>query len=384
MAKNLQELYEDFLTELQNLKPELTDTNEGSIIDVLAGATAAAVDEVSKVTIDEFKKTYFDTAEGDDLERLAVDHFNSDFARPAATKSTGTVTFSRPTATAGNVTIPEGTIVKTEANAAGSSQRFEVTSEVVMTGLTVNASVRAITAGPAGNVQADTVIDIESTLTDSTVVVTNDDEFTGGDDEENDSEYRETIRNKIQTLSGATADAITAKALTVAGVEIAKTVEYIQEVIEWDPAGEEVVGESFQLPRAKLYIADSNGTASSTLIQDVKDAIMETRACGVFVDVIAAIPVEVDWTAAITLDPDGPNYAELSVDTALITNEMQRYVQDLDIGDDFDRAAAKLYIMAKFGPSGTGDITDFVTSEPTGNVSISSTQKAIPGTMEVA
>ena len=106
------ELLQLFINELQSQNPELTDTEIGSIIDVLGGALSTAVYEIQQLTIDEFRKTFFDTANGpeitggaDDLENLAVDHFGDEFARPAAEKSTGVVTFSRPNADAGNVSI---------------------------------------------------------------------------------------------------------------------------------------------------------------------------------------------------------------------------------------------------------------------------------------
>jgi uncharacterized phage protein gp47/JayE len=239
-------------------------------------------------------------------------------------------------------------------------------------------------AGPDGNVLAGTVNQIETTLTDPTVTVNNTAEFAGGEDEEDDSEYRETIRNLIQSLQGATADAIRAKALTVPGVEQATCIETLMAVKEWDIGGGVTVGDYFKLPSAKLYIADANGVASPTLISDVQTEIDKVRAAGVRVQVISAVAVSINWTAAITLNPAGPNYSTLSSDTTMIVDEMTKYVQDLAIGSDFDRGLARLYIMAKYGPSGTNDLTDFNTSIPSGTISISENEKAIPGTIEVA
>lgn len=390
-VKSFQELYDEFIGELQAQAPQLTDTHEGSIIDVMAGVTATAVSELSRITVDEFAKTFFSTAHGpevtggpDDLETLAVDHFGDSFARPEATKATGTVTFSRPTAAAGNVTINEGTIVKTAPNANGVSQRYEVVATVTMTGTSINASVRAVVAGIDGNALANKVNVIETTLTDNTIVVNNSSAFAGGEPTQTDAEYRETIRLLIETLRGATLSAIESKALTVDGVENATAIEFKQFVNEIDISTLNLVGDYFAIPRVKLYIADANGTASGALITDVQTAVDTTRAAGVRVEVVAAVALLQDWIAAITLNPSGPNFATLQTDTTMITDDMTKYIQDLAIGADFIRADAEAYIMALWGPSGTDDLTDFSTTTPTGEVSVAANQKLIPDDVSIA
>lgn len=391
--KSQEELYDEFITELQNIAPELTDTNEGSNLDFLAGVMSFAVSEISRLTVDEFRKTFFDTAHGpeitggpDDLETLAVDHFGDDFARPAATSALGVVAFSRANMDAGNCTIPIGTVVKTLPNANGEAQRFTTEAEVILTGLTINASVNAAVPGVAGNVLADTVTVIESALTDSSVVVTNALAFTGGAAEENDAEYRETIRNRLLSLTGATLAAITAAAKNVAGVETATAIEAEIVVIEYDIAtSAPVVGaDYFRIPRVILYIADANGTASAPLIALVEAAIAIVRAAGVRVEVLGAIALELDWSAEITLNPGGPNFAELSVDPTPIEASMRDYINELPIGTDFIRTTANAAIMAIWGPAGTNDITAFVTNTPSGNVPAAADEKLIPDDIEVA
>jgi hypothetical protein len=387
--KSQSELYDEFIIELQSQASELTDTNEGSIIDVMAGVTSVAVSEILALNVDLFRKTFFDTANGpevtgdaDELQALAVDHFGSAFARPQAVKATGTLQFSRATDDAGNVTIEAGTIVKTAPNSNGVSQRYEVTAEVLLTGLTINASVRALVAGTDGNALAGKVTIIETTLTDPSIVVTNAANFTGGAAAQSDAQYRETIRNLIETIRGATASAIRASALIVAGVEQATTVEFLQYVKEWDIGGDVEVGDYFAIPRVKLYIADANGDASQTLVDDVSDAVAEVRACGVRVEVVAATAQTQNWTASLTLNSMGPNYATLQSDTSMVVDTMVKYIQDLPISAGFTRAAAKLAIMAIWGPTGTDDLVDFVTSIPAGDVAGVTGQKLVPGTVE--
>jgi hypothetical protein len=362
-----QELYDLYKNEVQSRNPALTDFEEGSKLDSLGGGFSTAGQQIVKFIIDNFAKTFFATAHGpevtgstDDLELLAVDHFGDSFARPAAEQAIGVVTFTRPTSGAGNVTILAGTIVKTAKNANGEEQRFQTLATVVMTGLSINASVEAVNAGTEGNVLANTVTILETALTDPTIAVNNTAPFTGGEAEDTDAEYREFIRNKIETLRGATKAAIEAAANNVPGVETATAIESLQVVIEWDIGGSMTVGDYFRIPRVRLYIADVNGTASQALLDAVIAAIEFVRACGVRIDVIAATALSVNWTISISL------------------------IRDLPVGTGFDRGLAKLAIMAIWGPSGTDDLTDMTNIIPTGNITATAVQKLIPGTMEAS
>lgn len=389
--KSQQELYDLFINELQAQAPELTDVNPGSINDIDGGLVSTAVAEIQALVIEQFKRTFFDTADGpeitggpDYLEDLAKDHFGSLFKRPTGAKATGTVTFSRANTNAGNVSILAGTVVKTPANAAGTSVRFEVVSSVTLTGLSINASVRAVSVGVDGNVLANEVTQIETTLTDTSVVVTNAAAFAGGDDTLTDSEYREYIRNLIETIRGATLKAIEATALTVAGVEKASAIEFVEVVIKYIISTGLTSGNYFKMVRPKLYIADANGTASLALINDVKAAIKGTRAAGANVEVEAATALTQNWTASITLNPGGPNFATLQTNTQKLKDDMELYIQSLPVGQGFTRATANAYMLGLWGPSGTNDLTAFTTSTPSGDVAGVTGQKLVPGTISIA
>lgn len=389
-----QEIYDMLITEVQARTEALTDDSEGSMVDVIMGATSTVASQLSRMILTEFAKTFFDSAGGpeetggpDDLETLAVDHFGSDFARPEATKATGEVTFSRPTADEGEVTIPEGTVLATDANANGEKQRFVTVADVTMgaIALSVAAEVEAQDAGIAGNVLADKIVNIESTLTDSSIVVTNDDAMSGGAEVEDDAEYRETIRELLQSLKGATLAAIESKAKSVPGVTFATAIERMIPVIQYDIGGEaiEAGAEYFRLPYAYVYIADANGVSSDSLIESVQEAVDTVRAAGVKVEVKGAVAVELDWSAEVTLDPGGPNFSEFSSNPQAIVDAMEEYIRELPVGTSFVRSTARTAILAIYGPSGTGDLTDFDTVTPVGDVSVSETQKLIPDEVEI-
>ena len=386
------ELYNIFKNEVQIVNEKLTDFKEGSINDSVGGATSVSASELVSLITDLFAKTFFGSANGpevtggaDDLQNLAVDRFGDDFARPGATESIGIANFSRPTTNAGDVLIPAGTIVKTPTDANGESIRFKTVLSVTMTGLSVNASIEAFEAGTSGNKEADTITVIESALTDASIIVNNDEATTGGEPEEDDATYRETINNKIVQLAGATCPAIQAKLEEVPGIEKATVKSYPMTVIEWDDSLQQPIGSSFTLPRVRAYIADANGTGSQALLDAADVAIEDSKGCGIEIFVEAATPLSFNWSATIVLDPGGPNYAELQSDTTKIVNSMFKYLEDMEIGSDFIRTAANSYILSVWGPSGTGDLVagGFTTQNPTGDVETDDNERLVPNTLEI-
>ena len=382
--KSFDELYEIYKNEAQARKDTLTDFSEGSINDVMAGSSSTLAQELVRLMLDKFKITYFQGAEEDDLEFLATDHFGDTFARPEATKSVGIVEFTRPNNLAGNVLIDAGTFVKTAPDANGESQRFSVILPVTMTGLTINASVVAVEAGTKGDVAPNTITVIESALSDPTITVDNSTATSGGEAEQDDPTYRDTILKLIQGLKGATKEAVLATAQTVPGVVTATAQEFIQTVIEWNEATLMPIGEAFKIARTKLYIADANGTANSALITNVREALFAVRACGVFIDIFGATATSLDWDASITLNGSGPNFATLSTDPQMIVDSMTKYIQDLAIGGNFNRNLARAFIMGIWGPAGSNDLTDFVTNVPAGDITVTEDEKLIPGSVSIS
>jgi len=392
-VRSPQELVDLYVNEAQAQKPELTDFTEGSINDHLAQVTAFATSEAVKLIIDQFRKTYFRSAVGslesgaeDELEVLATDHFGSAFARPGPQKAVGVVTFSRPDTSAGDIVIPVGTVVRTTTNANGTSTQFATISEVTITTTTINASVRAVEAGTAGNVAANKVTVIQSTLGDPSLSVDNSSAFSGGAAQETDPEYRQTIRNLIEQLPGATIRAVEAKAKTVSGVEMATILEKFENVREVDPTTGSPLSaaEIFRIPRATLYIADANGTASQALVDLVKDDIESVRAAGVLIKVAGAEALSLNWTASITLNPGGPNFSTLNTDSTAIIDSMKDYLNGLAIGKDFVRSTAEAAILAIWGPAGSDDLTAFSTTTPVGDVNAADNEKLVPGTVSLS
>lgn len=381
-----QQFYDIYKDEVTGQAPEFTDFSVGAIHDIIAGALSIAVNEISELIISEFMKTFFSLAEGDDLDKLAVDHFGDSFARPDATFSTGVVTFSRPNTDAGNVSILAESIIKTRKSASGEEIRFKTDSAVTLTGLTISVNITAMIAGVSGNVNATNIAVIETALTDASVTVSNVADMAGGAEKLSDEDYREFLKAKILALAGATEAAIVGAALSVPGVAFAKAVTIERVVIDYDIANEEILAGStfFRIPYPILYIADASGNSSPALIESVKQAIILVKALGVKIDVRGAVSVDLDWTGSVTLNGAGPNYAELSTDLTKIKETMSAYVNEqLAVGQGFNKASANAYILSIWGAAGTNDLSSFSTSIPSGNVSIAANEKLIAGTMDI-
>ena len=379
-VRNIQSLYDIYRDTVIAESGDLTDFSPGSIHDILAGAFSVTLNEISELLINEFRKTFIDTARGDDLESLAIDHFGSTFARPQATPSTTEITFSRPNNNAGDVLIPTGTIISTNTDANGISIEFATDSEATLTGTEVSVSATAQTTGANTNVGAGTIINLDSPLTDGTVTATNAQASAGGDDAEDDSTYRETIRSLILSLAGATKSSLRGALLAVPEIDKVALVEESIPVIEYDFVNETPVqGASwFRYPNPIAYVADQEGRSSPELIRKGEEALNGVKACGVSVRVLGAAVVEIDWEAEISLNPDGPNFTALSNSTQRIIETMEEYANiRLNIGESFIISTANAYILSVWGAAGTNDLKTFETQTPSANIFVPPNGKII-------
>jgi len=382
----LTEFYELYKNEVLGQASEITDFSAGSMHDILAGALSSGLNEISELIVTEFSKTFFDLASGADLDKLAVDHFGSRFARPGASQATGEITFTRPNTDSGDVVIAIGTIVKTAKDSNGNEIRFATTEAVTMTGLTVTADIQAVLGGTEGNVAVGRITVLETTLSDPNITVSNAAIMAGGTNSPEDADYREIIKSLIQSLAGATESAIVGAALATPGVAIARPVTVERVVIDYDIATNDILvgAEEFRIPYVTLYIADASGNSSQQLIDSVVANLLGVRAAGVKIEVLGAVAISLNWTASITLNSGGPNYAELQSDTTRIVETMRDYVDKvLTIGQGFSKADAANYIMSIWGPLGTNDLTSFSASVPSGNVAVSANEKLVSGVIQI-
>jgi len=233
-------------------------------------------------------------------------------SRQAASAATVTLTFSRGSYV-GTYSIPAGTQV--QATVDGEQVVFETDSTVSMTGSTVDATATASIAGRDGNVDAGTIDEILSVLTDTDATVTNADRAAGGSDEETDEALRDRARAYFTTLRRGTVAALEYGALSVAGVSFA------------------AVDESTVPPASggyvSVYIGDPDGAGNATLKAAVEAELEDYRAAGIEVRVFSAVREEISITVELLLETG----ADQSAVRSAVRASIEDYVNNLQPGE---------------------------------------------------
>lgn len=276
------ELYDAYKAEVQARQSTLTDWSEGSALDALAGATAIGADQSIRIGVDAFTARQVATATGDDLDAAVTDRYPT-LTRKAAAASVGTLRFSRGDGVAA-ITVPAGTT----ARATVSGRTVSFTTDTVATMAadedTVDVLATCTETGTAGNVAAGAVTVLPVALVDdSTATVTNPDRFVGGSAEESDDTYRARAQAYPQTLAKATVAALEAGARTVPGVRYVTVDESLLDSTD----------------RVYVYVGDPDGRGNTALADAVTTEMVNYRAAGVRVVVLAAAREEVSATVVV-------------------------------------------------------------------------------------
>lgn len=257
---------------------------EGDVSVAQLHAGAAMADAVVRYAAQSFGASFIDLAKGDDLTTLVDDHLN--LQRQAATSATTVLRFLRSN-TSGAGTIPAGTIVAGPIGADGSEIRFITTAPAsVLNGAAgpYDIPAAAMVAGRDGNVAADSLTRLITTVFDATFTVTNPDQAAGGNAEESDDQLRVRARAFWQTLRRGTLAALEFGALTVPAVRVAA-------------AREDATG------LVLVVVTDEDGNSNAQMVLDVGVALQSWRSAGVAVTVMGGQVLEVDVGLFLTLAP---------------------------------------------------------------------------------
>lgn len=194
------------------LDPEISlepGTPERKIVDAVAQV-------LGEVQIDKFVQDYtfdLDTKFGQDLDDF-VSIFG--FARQAARRATGYVTFSRQTPAPAPVLIPAGTLVFAPATSIAPEVSFRTVSDSVI-GLnqtSVQTLVEAVVAGSIGNISSGKISSIVGVAVSNVSSVSNSGPTSGGTDQESDAELKVRFRNTVFRNIAGTMDQFLAIALS--------------------------------------------------------------------------------------------------------------------------------------------------------------------------
>lgn len=267
------------------------------------------------------------TSSGADLDSWMADY---GFDRKESTTASGSVQFSVRNVSSGNILIAAGTIIQT----LDGTIQYQVIGDTAQSGwsasqnayvltagsLSVNATVEAMTAGSASNVQVGALSQIVSALPGINFV-TNLAAIENGTDAEQDQPYRDRFKLSFNTTNAKTTPGgVLAAALNTPGVVSAALIE------NQDRYG------NTRLGYGVIVIDDGSGSPSSTLISAVRNAVSAVNAPvrGFTINSLVIGPTLSQVTIALNVKIN-PNAVSATV-LLNVENAIIDYVNSLAIG----------------------------------------------------
>ena len=274
---------------------------DGTDANAVAAAAAAVGDELAGQLVRLCAGMYLDSARGTALDRLVFDIFG--LVRKVASVARGSVSFTTATAVAVPFSIPVGT--KLVTSDGRQFVMYESASFAYGSTGPVVAGVRSISAGTAQQAQANTIINLLDTVTGAptNLAVTNPLATVGADDEESDDDLRSRARSYFSTLRRGTVEAIRQAALAVPGVKTATAFEVLDTYGRPAKATQLIISDNFTEAHVNI-VSTSYATQSQVLAGEVFDALIDTRAAGIFVDVFVAQVILQSVTLALSFSAD--------------------------------------------------------------------------------
>lgn len=329
----------------QHICPDLTDLDDNSPFAALLNAGAFNATYLQYLALAVLAQTRLSTSQGEEVDTWLADF---GLTRLPGIPAKGTVTFSRYTGTHEALIAP-GTTIKTSdstqtftvyADAGNASWRPDLNAYRLGVGVAaINVPVEATSAGPSGNVKAQTITQITSSLTgvDS---VSNAGAFSGGMAGEGDTAFKARFVRFINTLSKGTLDAIEFAVLNVQQNLSVKLVE------NRDLAGSVVMG------MVSVHVDDGSGSLSSILVERIGAAVDKVRAGSIQTPVGAAKKVQANVVMTIEADT---GYLPSAL-APQVQSVVTAYINSLPVGADLD--FHRLAHVAFDGVEGVRRVTD--------------------------
>lgn len=293
MTKTIDEIYQEMLAcYAQRTGMELNQRCDMAVrLYALAAQVYALYIQADWVSRQNFPQT----AEGEYLDLHAA---LRGLERKTGTCAQGMVRFQASAAVEQDRTIPAGTVCMTAGLV-----RFETTRTVVLAAgaQTVDAPVRAVEAGSAGNVSAGTII-LMAVAPVGISGCTNPEACAGGGDEESDEGLRERVLETFKRMPNG-----------------ANAAFYQQEALSFDQVAQAVV-----VPRPRgigtvdVVVSTSVGLPDEELLKELTEHFQARREIAVDVNVRAPETMRVDVAVQVAAKP-GTNVDAVknSVETAL-------------------------------------------------------------------
>lgn len=326
-APSFQDLFNLGKAEANLLRPDLS-VRTGSISEMLISSATAMGDRLVGWFADRVGATFLDGASGDDLTKLAADHWAIN--RRAATPAVATITLNRAGADASSRILLTGSIVATGVDSTGNSVQFQTLQDATWAASTNGnrtVNVSATVSGVSGNLASPNLITriVSSPPAGGTYTIVSSTLPAGGADAETDPDLRDRVRLYPSTLRRGTIAALQYGALQTEGISIAKA-----------NALQDTTG------LVNVYVSDASGNSTGTtqtvgpnLVDDgsmtmkVAIELFDWAAAGALVQVSGGVVQTVNITVSVVV--------KLGVDvTQLITDiqdSISARVSKLNIGD---------------------------------------------------
>ncbi|MGG6739919.1 UNVERIFIED_CONTAM: baseplate J/gp47 family protein, partial [Streptococcus suis] len=296
------------------------------------------------------------------------------FTRLAAVAATGSVTFSRFTAS-GTALVPVGALIQT----GNGTQQYTVTADttnaaydasqggyVLANGISsVTVPIQAVTAGVAGNVTAGSINTIAQAIT-GIDTVTNAAGLTNGEDAELDADFRARFIHYINSLSKATKAAVLYAILSLQ--------QNVSAVIVENQAYNGISQPGYFY----AVVDDGSGNPSSTFLASVGTAVEATRPLSVTYGIFGPVQQTANVSMTITT---ATGYIHADV-VALVTAALQTYINTLGLGNSL--SYTKLATVAYGASPGVTNVSALLLNGGTSDLAITAKQTAKAGTIAVA
>jgi len=298
--KSFNQLIQDMGAALQGSATNLVDVSVGSVLRAIFEANAAVALWIQSLILQVLSMTRAATSVGVDLDSWMADY---NFARLAATPSTGSVTLSRYS-TNMPALVPVGTLLKSSDGTLNFSIARDTTLSTWQpssSGYLVPAGVASIdlpavclSDGTPGNVLASAITTIASSLPGIDQVV-NIAPFVNGTDPESDQAFRTRFQSYLSSLARATLSAVEG---AVTNVQQGLSFLVKENTL---PNGLSSAG-SFL-----IFIDDGSGFPPGSLMSSVATAVELVRPVGTTYSVIAPAVQSVNVTLSASASVGVPS-----------------------------------------------------------------------------
>lgn len=339
-------------SDLQRIaRDEILSRNTKLTLDVLdregtdANAFVAAVAQVGDTLAGQLARIEaaqtLGSAKLKDLDRLVFDRYG--LLRKAASPSYGSVQFTTASPNPSAFNIPVGTKLTTTEGLLFLTTASAVFPAAVSGPVTV--AVISAAAGLGSQARADTITSIGSILPSSpaNLAVSNPLATAGGDDSETDDQLRERARAFFTTARRGTVAAIQEVALGVPGVRNAVAFEVLDAFGRPAKSVQLVIADGFTETLAELdTVPPSYQTQSAVLADTVFQALADTRAAGVFVDIQLAKVVLQTVILALAFSPAVTNVDSIALQARA---RVAAFINSLKPGALLQRSAISLVLQ---------------------------------------